>query len=497
MYAAAWGQTNFRAGYEKANPVPATSNLELEEKVRIHRAFLDNATLNRDTIQQLYAFIYLFTDYARVHDFTEAKRYLLQAETVSNASENMGWQGWVTHRRGILAVQMKDYDAAIEPYKMAASLCGKAGDSLCLGESLEQLGAIYGIKNDFEQAHYYYHHAIPIIEKYGSEATFSATASNFGGMLTREGKPAEAIPYFKQAISIQKKLGNQREEVQSWNNLGEAYYTLNQYNKALDIFNHCVQINTALNLPESLINNYSGLTKLYEVKGDLSNALKYLNKYIELKDSVVGAKISLQIAEMENSYTIQQKELELQQSSAQLNATQLKLERSRMFLLLIVLLAGFGLWRWRSQISAAQSQQLQSQENLNSLTKILLEKNTQLLELKEQSRELLEAKSSPETSEFDENLYSQRILTPADWESFKAYFERAYPSYLNRLREAFPSLTDAEKRVFLFIKLNLNTREAASILGISADSVKKTRYRLRQRLNLEQDQILDDFIKDF
>ena len=81
--------------------------------------------------------------------------------------------------------------------------------------------------------------------------------------------------------------------------------------------------------------------------------------------------------------------------------------------------------------------------------------------------------------------------------AFKAYFEKAYPGYMRRLRSAFPTLSDAEERLFLFIKLNLNRKEVAAMLGISADSVKKTRYRLRKRLLLTEEGDLDGYVRGF
>ncbi|MBD0257437.1 MAG: hypothetical protein ICV83_17105 [Cytophagales bacterium] len=42
------------------------------------------------------------------------------------------------------------------------------------------------------------------------------------------------------------------------------------------------------------------------------------------------------------------------------------------------------------------------------------------------------------------------------------------------------------------LKLNLNLKEAAGILSISPESVKKARHRLRKKLNLSPDESLID-----
>ncbi len=38
------GQTNFKAGYRRVNPVPLSSDLPLAEKVKMHRDFLEKDT---------------------------------------------------------------------------------------------------------------------------------------------------------------------------------------------------------------------------------------------------------------------------------------------------------------------------------------------------------------------------------------------------------------------------------------------------------------------
>jgi hypothetical protein len=43
--------------------------------------------------------------------------------------------------------------------------------------------------------------------------------------------------------------------------------------------------------------------------------------------------------------------------------------------------------------------------------------------------------------------------------------------------------------------MNLSLREAADMLGISTSSVKKSRYRLKKRLGLKDEESLEDFIQ--
>ncbi len=95
------------------------------------------------------------------------------------------------------------------------------------------------------------------------------------------------------------------------------------------------------------------------------------------------------------------------------------------------------------------------------------------------------------------NIYNQSILTNSDWLEFKASFEVSYPKYIKKVLHNFASMTEAELRLFLFIKMHLSTKDISAILGISPDSVKKTRHRLRKRINLNEQQSLEEFVGNF
>ena len=43
-------------------------------------------------------------------------------------------------------------------------------------------------------------------------------------------------------------------------------------------------------------------------------------------------------------------------------------------------------------------------------------------------------------------------------------------------------------------RLKLSTKEMASMLGVSADTIKKTRQRLRKKIDLAEDQSLEDIV---
>ncbi len=57
-------------------------------------------------------------------------------------------------------------------------------------------------------------------------------------------------------------------------------------------------------------------------------------------------------------------------------------------------------------------------------------------------------------------------------------------------------MTEKEIRLASFLKMNLSTKEIASILNVMPDSVLKSKYRLKKKLNLEKDESLYQYLKD-
>jgi DNA-binding CsgD family transcriptional regulator len=91
-------------------------------------------------------------------------------------------------------------------------------------------------------------------------------------------------------------------------------------------------------------------------------------------------------------------------------------------------------------------------------------------------------------------LSSHTILTEDDWIRFKSLFEKIHPGFFINLQEKVADITVAELRMAALTRLHFSTNQIASILGISPNSVYKTRQRLRQRLSIDVDDSIEEAI---
>lgn len=147
-----------------------------------------------------------------------------------------------------------------------------------------------------------------------------------------------------------------------------------------------------------------------------------------------------------------------------------------------------------------KEKQLQDQiefknKQITTHTLNIIQKNETLRELKDEL-EVLVKRSNGEANEIRKTLkkIDESFKLDKDWDEFKLYFEQVYTGFYTKLKLSYPELSNQELRHCALIRLNLNATECASILGISPDSVKVSRTRLRKKLNLQGNQTLSDFI---
>lgn len=84
-----------------------------------------------------------------------------------------------------------------------------------------------------------------------------------------------------------------------------------------------------------------------------------------------------------------------------------------------------------------------------------------------------------------------------DTEDFHLNVEAGYKDFFFNLTQAYPDLTENEKRLCSQIRLNLTIKDIATINNISVKSVEMARYRLRKRFKISHEENLTEWLKQF
>jgi ligand-binding sensor domain-containing protein len=84
-----------------------------------------------------------------------------------------------------------------------------------------------------------------------------------------------------------------------------------------------------------------------------------------------------------------------------------------------------------------------------------------------------------------------------NWSKFQIHFDELHHNFLHRLREKYPKLNPSWLLLCAYIRMNKSNKEIAALMNISVSGVEKRKYRLREKLGMEGEDRLSDFIATF
>ena len=83
------------------------------------------------------------------------------------------------------------------------------------------------------------------------------------------------------------------------------------------------------------------------------------------------------------------------------------------------------------------------------------------------------------------------------WEEFEKWFTKIHSGFIGSLRTNYPKLTAREIKVCALLRLNLSSKEIASLMNIEPASVDIHRYRIRRKLGLSKDKNLAEYLSRY
>jgi len=83
------------------------------------------------------------------------------------------------------------------------------------------------------------------------------------------------------------------------------------------------------------------------------------------------------------------------------------------------------------------------------------------------------------------------------WNRFDIYFQRVHQGFQKNLTAKFPTLSAAELKLCTLLRLGMNSKDIASVVFQTVESIKVGRSRLRKKFNLDKDTNLVTFLSSF
>ena len=139
---------------------------------------------------------------------------------------------------------------------------------------------------------------------------------------------------------------------------------------------------------------------------------------------------------------------------------------------------------------------LKSRELANS-TMAIIKKNEFLLNLKE----ILKRQKRDLGTRYPDKYYQelirkidQNISRGDDWKVFETNLKKAHELFLQKMIWTYPDLTHSDLRLCAYLRMNLSSKEIAPLMRVSVRAVENHRYRLRKKLKLKRNVVLNEFI---
>lgn len=213
------------------------------------------------------------------------------------------------------------------------------------------------------------------------------------------------------------------------------------------------------------------LYKSYILQKDYEKATGFFEKYTELQDSLEQTEKYANIKTL-----IYQQQNPRKDSWIERNWVWVSVSALAVFFLVFISV----MIKQKKKLRKAEVQLTNLAAKINSLNTIIRQHKTEIGALRNnEENNLLEAED--EESRLKEIL-SDPILTDDQWLTFKKAFEKVNVHYSKKIHQRFSNISQAELRYLYLKKLGLTHKEMAAVLGISPDSLRSYKHRLRKKI---------------
>ncbi len=382
--------------------------------------------------------------------FEIAQQYFFEAVKYKPSSS---WESKMTYTAiGLVYLNKKNYDSALLIFNKVHTIALAENDKTWIGIASGNIGNVYLQEKKYDQA-------IPFLSIDVANCVAAREWSSAGGSLIK---------------------------------LAEINITKGEYTKALSQLKIADTIISKINNYKLYSNLYKNLAIVYEYFGDNKNAYLNQNKYILFKDSLDRQYENRILHNAQIKFATETYRLNMDHLAAEQEVVVVKRNLIIVALFLAMLVALLLLWRQKAKHQFASKQLDQYKEHIQEKNILIEGIQDELLRIQ---KHVTSDKLVDEKIIILEKLLQSTILTEEQWQNFKVLFDKVNHGFSTRLRDKYPDLTLAEIRLVTLTKLGLSDREMANMLGVSIDTIRKTRQRLRKKLSSSEKDSIDELIQ--
>ncbi|MBX2906769.1 MAG: hypothetical protein KF744_12070 [Taibaiella sp.] len=323
-------------------------------------------------------------------------------------------------------------------------------------------------------------------------------------------------------------------------NIGRTYLIIDEYDSALKWLNYELKVNRSdKNKKRQVFSSYVAIAGAHLKKGDVKAALTYIDSanqyktpqcrlnhikaYYQTAAQILNASgkpgkalaymdsvllFTDSIAKQTDLTKLQNAENKIARARNEAEIMSLEYARDKslwirnfaialiVFVAIVtILLINRSRMRHKERELRLENEKNTAENELAHFTLKLSERNQRLTELEEEIRELGNEQEITAKNEIINELRQSTILTDEEWDKFRVLFEKVHSGYIQKVKDTYDDLTPAELRYITLTKLGMTNKEMANVLGISTNTVRNYKFRLRKKFDLPEEEDLDKMIR--
>ncbi|NER16262.1 tetratricopeptide repeat protein [Spongiivirga citrea] len=422
---------------------------------------------------------------------------------------------------GLVYAEIGEYDKAIELYSNAKSHFEELNLKELIANTYTKISSVLIEKKDLNEAENILHDALNIYDQSKNIRGIVETNNLLAKLHINKGEYELAGCYIEESIINSQIIKDNNALIGNLLLFSKLQRNKKKYEVAEQHLTIALKLAEKKNLRKLKLDTYEELQSIKKEEGKFQESIEYFEEYVALKDSIYDTNKSKQLAEFEFQDTIKKKDDELEFMYLEKKDFQI-IQWILGIGLFIITLLGLLLTRslriknkkqlllhesnQRINQSEIENQLLKQKEleqqlhfknkELTSYALNFIQKNEFLEKLQNIIKEIKLTSAKTKVLALDqlENIVKQQQNLDKNWNDFKIHFEQVHTDFLKKLKHEFPNLSANDLKVAALTRLNLTIKECSGILGISPESVKTARYRLRKKLDLEREDDLLSFL---
>lgn len=479
----------------RVNTLVELFNASFSQGVNKIRPFAEEALMISEEIDyskgKARAYTLLAYCYHEEGNDPRAIEYLLNALHLYREQKAMSWVAGTYNNLGNVYLFQKDFKSALDCFSKAREILSRFDqDGIELARVLRNIADVYKQQQQDSVAYEYFRKALEVSENINDSSGICSVRKEIGCIHVKRKEFMEALKCQQQALSCAISTNGYTLQTEIYGSLSEVYMGLGDYQAALDAAEKSLELASRLHLKPEIEKGYYWVAQVHKAIGNYEMALKFFMSYTILHDSLRSSENMAAIGRIQNNFDVKEKELLITQLQEKH-----KTQRNLLIGALVsVFIIGLLIYSRQRVVIGKKLEMKRQQLNFHMLS--LKEKSEALEKISHELETLKSGQLNTEKQIERFNAVLQaNILTQEDWENFKVAFEEVYPRFFATLRFQYSDITPSELRIAALIKLNLSLKESAMMLGISEESVKKARYRLKKRLLISEADSMENYIQ--